>query len=188
MTTDIISSPLSPLFLNCIWLQIGWRRLAWHHPQYSSPAQFYPLLIFKKNKSKDCGWVSLSNLYTYRILLCCRWKCITTLARGSWIMLGRGSTLHCLLMVRLDLESPGQLLVMVQIRVCNYWIRSYPGGIQEKSCLTVSHSMLSWNIIKAAKDESCFQWGQGGGGDGTGLEALHFPYIVIVSKTLGKTD
>ena len=35
-------------------------------------------------------------------------------------MLGRGSTLHCLLMVRLDLESLGQLLVMVQTRVCNY--------------------------------------------------------------------
>ena len=45
-------------------------------------------------------------------------------------MLGRGSTLHCLLMVRLDLESLGQLSVMVQTRVCNnyadlnlHWLR-----------------------------------------------------------------
>lgn len=45
-------------------------------------------------------------------------------------MLGRGSTLHCLLMVRLDLENLGQLSVMVQTRVCNnhadlnlHWLR-----------------------------------------------------------------
>lgn len=37
-------------------------------------------------------------------------------------MLGRGSTLHCLLMVKLDLESLGQLLVMVQTRVCNNYV------------------------------------------------------------------
>lgn len=79
-------------------------------------------------------------------------------------MLGRGSTLHCLLMVRLDLESLGQLLVMVQTRVCNnlrqtlIFIGSDPrhdfSWIPPGSLL--SHSMLSWNIVKAAKDENCF--------------------------------
>ena len=55
----------------------------------------------------------------------------------------------------------------------------------------LSHSMLSWNIVKAAKGQLrmkiVFSEGRVGAGVGQ-LEGLHFPYIATVSKSLNKTD